>query len=444
MTVRNMFRVVVLASAALGLTTGVLAARPDYNRPNYDESKVGPYTLEDPLTFCDGTKVASPQDWARRRTEILGIFAREMYGQPPPAPEAVVTEKFDEAVTLGGFGIRRQYRMWFRPDKSGPAIDWLVLLPAKAKGKVPVILFLNYDGNHEMIADKEVRMPEGVWIRFAKDFKANPATRGIAVDQNRQSFVLPAHMILARGYAVMCACYAQVSPDPDFRIEPQKWPQDSFAYTGVFDLWPKRDPARTDNTTALGAWAWSLSRGLDLAERLPEIDAKRSVVTGYSRLGKAALIAAARDDRFAVCVPNQTGGGGCPLAKRDFGENVATEVAAFKHWYCAAYAKYQKDPATLLTFDQHLLLASIAPRALLVQGFDAKWFDAYGEYLSCKAASPVWTFLGQPGFPDKPYPDDYETSCIGRRLGFVRRDLWHGHAAHDWVWLLDFADGVLR
>ena len=40
-----------------------------------------------------------------------------------------------------------------------------------------------------------------------------------------------------------------------------------------------------------------------------EVDAKRSVVTGYSRLGKAALIAAARDERFAVCVPNQTGGG---------------------------------------------------------------------------------------------------------------------------------------
>ena len=66
------------------------AATATYRQPNYDESKIHPYTLEDPLTFIDGTKVKSPADWPRRRAEILDIFAREMYGQPPPAPEAVV------------------------------------------------------------------------------------------------------------------------------------------------------------------------------------------------------------------------------------------------------------------------------------------------------------------------------------------------------------------
>ena len=113
------------------------AARPDYWKPNYDKSKIAPYTLEDPLTFVDGTKVATPADWARRRREILGIFAREMFGEEPPAPEAVVVEKIEEGVTLAGFGIRRQYRMWFKADKSGPAIDWLVLLPRWAKKPPP-------------------------------------------------------------------------------------------------------------------------------------------------------------------------------------------------------------------------------------------------------------------------------------------------------------------
>ena len=55
--------------------------RPDYNAPNYDPEKIAPYTLEDPLTFLDGSKVASPEDWKRRRREILDIFASEMYGQ---------------------------------------------------------------------------------------------------------------------------------------------------------------------------------------------------------------------------------------------------------------------------------------------------------------------------------------------------------------------------
>ena len=36
--------------------------RPDYDKPNYDESKIAPYTLEDPLTFADGTKLKGPED----------------------------------------------------------------------------------------------------------------------------------------------------------------------------------------------------------------------------------------------------------------------------------------------------------------------------------------------------------------------------------------------
>jgi len=116
---------------------------------------------------------------------------------------------------------------------------------------------------------------------------------------------------------------------------------------------------------------------------------KNSIVTGCSRLGKAALLAAARDERFAVCVPVQCGGGGATLAKRDFGENISTEIRMFRHWYCKAYDKYAVNPAKLLTFDQHLLLAAVAPRKLLIAGFDNPWFDTEGEYLACKAASPA-------------------------------------------------------
>ena len=45
--------------------------RPDYDKPNYDKSKIAPYTLEDPLTFADGTKLKSPAEWPKRRAEIL-------------------------------------------------------------------------------------------------------------------------------------------------------------------------------------------------------------------------------------------------------------------------------------------------------------------------------------------------------------------------------------
>ena len=412
--------------------------------PNYDKSKIEPYELEDPLTFADGRKVKTPEDWKARRREILGIFAREMYGAEPPKPEAVVTELADEKVAAGGFAIRRQYKMWFKRDKSGPCVTWIAWIPRHAKKPVPVISFLNYNGNQELVPDEDVPLQTG-WRRNGagvKDHATIGTTRGIQQNPSNDT-TFPLGVILARGYAVMSACYCEVSPDPDAGEPDPKFRQDPFAYTGVFELWGPRDPKRTDDVTSIGAWGWALSRGLDLAERIPEIDAKKCVVTGSSRLGKSALVAAARDERFAACVANQTGGGGAPLAKRNYGENVSTENRAFTHWYCKAYAKYAKEPWKTLPFDQHLLLACVAPRPLMVQGFDSPWFDTEGEFLALKAASPVWEFLGKTGLPDVPWPDDFDTSAIGRDVAYVRRCEDHGIAACDWVWMLDFADRAL-
>ena len=415
---------------------------------NYDKSKIPPYTLEDPLTFLDGRKVTK-ENWAERRREILGIFAKEMYGEEPPRPETLITELVDEKPNaVSGFAIRRQYKMWFKPDRSGPCINWIVWLPRYAKKPVPVVSFLNYNGNAELVKDADVpllstwcRGPngngEGVSDKFFESI------RGRLLDpENRTHF--PIQTIIARGYAVMSACYCDVSPDPSRWVKNPAHEQNTFAYTGVFELWGKRDESRTDNITAIGAWGWALSRGLDLAERIPEIDTKRAVVTGSSRLGKSALMAAARDERFAVCVPNQTGGGGVPLAKRDYGENISTENRMFTHWYCTAYAKYAKDPHLTMPFDQHLFLACVAPRALLVEGFDEPWFDTEGEYLAVKAASPVWELLTGAGMPKVDWPDDYDTSAIGLTLGYVRRTEQHGLSAVDWNWALNFADAFFH
>lgn len=413
--------------------------------PNYDKSKIPPYTLEDPLAFLDGRSVTK-ETWAARRKEILGIFAREMYGQEPPVPEALVTELVDEKIgAVAGYGIRRQYRMWFKADKSGPCVNWIVWLPRYMKEKVPVISFLNYRGNHELVTDTDIPVMTA-WSRngaYVKGHRASEATRGLMQDTDHATD-FPIRSILARGYAVMSACYCEISPDPRREETDPRYQQATFAYTGVFDLWGTRDPSRTDDITAIGAWAWALSRGLDLAERIPEINTKRAVVTGCSRLAKAALLAAARDERFAVCAPVQTGGGGVPLAKRDYGENVSTENRFFTHWYCKAYVKYAKEPHKTLTFDQHLLLACVAPRALLVEGFNERWFDTEGEFLSVRAASPVWELLTGAGLPKVDWPADYDTSAIGPRLGYVRRSEAHGIAANDWIWTMDFADRVFN
>ena len=408
---------------------------------NYDEAAVPPYTLEDPLRFADGRKVRNRKQWPARRQEILEIFQREMYGQMPPASE-IYTEVVEEGPTLAGFGTRRQLRMWFRPDKTGPKIDWLIVTPNHVAGPVPTILLLNYGGNHEFLFDEEILITDS-WMRekhTTDGHRASARTRG-RYNRDGDRYSYPVGMLVARGYAVMTACYCDISPDPDPGQEDEAGVilQDRFAYTGVFDLWGPRDPARDDNTTSLGAWAWGLMRGMDWIERDPLLDASRVVLTGCSRLAKAALIAGAYDERFPLVVPVQTGGGGVPLAKRQFGETISTEVAAFRHWYCRAYDKYAGQ-TDRMPFDQHLLLSCVAPRALLVEGFDGQWFDTKGEWLSVQAASPVWKFLGVPGLPKVDWPGDYDTSAIGPRLGYVRRDQQHGIAAIDWTWMLDFAD----
>ena len=87
-----------------------------------------------------------------------------------------------------------------------------------------------------------------------------------------------------------------------------------------------------------------------------------------------------------------------------------------------------------------MLLACVAPRALLIQGFADPWFDTKGEFLSVAAAQSAWQMFGLGGIGVNKMPADYETSAIGEHIGYVRRDLGHGIAMTDWIWMLDFAD----
>ncbi|MBO5941214.1 MAG: hypothetical protein J6R18_08490 [Kiritimatiellae bacterium] len=205
---------------------------------NYDESKVAPYTLEDPLTFADNKrKVKNAADWAERRKEILDIFAKEMYGEEPPRPDVLITELQDEKLTVDGCAIRRQYKMWFKADKTGPCVNWIVWIPKFAKHPVPVISFLNYRGNHELVFDKDIPIQQG-WNRpgaKTDGYKSTARTRGDQLDANNPS-CFPLGTILARGYAVMSACYCEVSPDPTRFEKDTRYRQNPFAYTGVFEL----------------------------------------------------------------------------------------------------------------------------------------------------------------------------------------------------------------
>lgn len=395
---RKVLRIMLLSLLLAG-SGGGIAAQSNKGFPyNADEQAVGPYTLEDPLRFMDGRPVTCPADWNARRSEIMGLFEREMLGRiPDPAPIYLQTRK--DSLVDSGTVRRRLVRMSFSPDGSGPRIDWTIYTPAGLQDPVPVVLMLRFQDGTTELCD-------------------------------------PVPAVLSRGYALVCAFYDQISPDP---VDPDL--QDSLAFSGIFDLWP--DSGTPEGPRALGAWAWALMRGMDMIETVPDLDSSRVVLAGSSRLGKVALIAAAWDQRFAVVALNQTGGGGVPLAKRYFGENVLSQTSRFKHWFSPAYAKYAGCEAATMPFDQHLLVSCIAPRMLIVEGFDKPWFDTHGEFLCLKAASPVWEFLGVPGLPDVEWPAGNDASAVGSHLGYIRRSGDHGLSAIDWTWLLDFAGSAL-
>ena len=382
------------------------AAHTEWVDCNYDERAVKPYVLDNPFVFLDGRKVKTPAEWKKRRDEILELLQSNLYGRLPPPPKTMIVEKISDKIAEDEFTYERRYRIWFRSDKSGPVIDWIVFVPRFAKEKVPVVLHLNYKGN---------------------DLIASGRTN---------HYKLPLEQIAARGYAFMSAQYTQISADPKTK---EDW--DESAYNGVFELWGERDSTRMDNPGAIMAWAWGLMRGLDLAERISEIDTTRSAVIGSSRLGKVALVAAAFDERFKVCIPNQTGAVGVQIMKRNFGENAKMQEFVFPHWYCKGFWKYRDDPSKQ-PFDQHLLLACVAPRALLLECFLNDWFDPKGEFESAKAASPVWELLVGKGLGCINIPEPFSSEFIIPPFGYASRDGAHGLSAYDWMWAMDFTDRV--
>ena len=335
----------------------------------------------------------------------------------------------------------RRYRQWFRADRTGPVIDWIAFLPLGAEKPCPAFLHLNYKGN-DLIATG-----------------------------NTSHFALPLANMAARGFAFLSAHYTQITSDGPER--------GGGAFDGVFELWEhlrgtepaiqdnlrgaehaiqdnlrETEPAIQDNlrgaehaiqdgepdaTGSLMAWAWGLCRGLDLAERIGEIGARRTTVIGSSRLGKAALLAAAFDERFAACVANQTGAIGVQLMKRDYGENLAAQRLLFPWWYCPGVWKWAGREREM-PFDQHLLLACVAPRALLLECYHKKWFDPRGEFLAAKAASPAWEFLTGKGLGLDEWPEPFDATFAHAPFGYVRRKGTHGLSPDDWRWALDFAE----
>jgi hypothetical protein len=393
---------------------------------NYDESKVAPYALPDPLLCADGRVVTDSRMWQQvRRPEILSAFSTAMYGVTPDVATQLRFEVTSvESTALDGLATRKQVTIHLFDDPSAPVIDLLVFLPNGVSGPVPVFLGLNY-GNQGVHADPGIRV-----------------SRGSLAGRGEHAARWPLELILRRGYGVATFWSGDIELDhygSGAQYTPEAWALGLRGYL-------RRRAGMTEQTAtewgALGVWAWGLSRALDYLATDQAVDAKKVCVFGHSRTGKTALWAGAQDERFAMVISNNSGQGGASLARRRFGETVAASVSLSGDWYCRNYQQYANREAEL-PVDQHLLVALIAPRpAYIASAQQDGWADPRGEFLAGFHAEPVYRLLGKTGLGVQEMPPvDHP---VGDTIGYHVRTGDHDITEFDWRQYLDFADRHLR
>jgi hypothetical protein len=400
-------------------------------KTNYDESLVKEYELPDPLVLLNSKKVKNINTWENiRRPEILELFEQHVYGK---FPKNKLEPKFRivslDTTSLKGKATKKEISIVLGTKENAPVINVLLYLPNQIKGPVPMFLGLNFYGNHTIIDDKTIQMTNK-WMLNNKKFnitenKATEESRGAEGQQ------WPIENILAQGYGVATVFCGDMEEDfaggwekgirftlqKELNLEPQEW-------------------------SAIGAWAWGLSRAMDYLEQDSQVDSKKVMVLGHSRLGKAALWAGANDTRFAMIVSNNSGESGAALARRNFGETIADITQRFPWWFNSIYPNYAKNPNEL-PLDQHFLLSLAAPRPLYVtSASEDLWADPRGEFLGLKNAEPVYALYKKLGInqTDSPSPEN----PVGKDIRYHIRKGKHDILWYDWKEFIRFANEQLK
>ena len=295
--------------------------------------------LPDPLLLRENGRTApitSLEQWRRQRVWIRSQFERWVFGKMPPAPDNL---RATVTATRREEGVTvREVRLEFGPEHK--ASLRLQLFIPDGTGPFPVFL----------------------------------------TDQPRAHGWI--YTAVRRGY-VACFYYAT---DPKYGF-----PDDSDAF---IDVYPEYD------FSCLARWAWAGMRAVDYLYTLPEVDKRQIGITGHSRNGKQALLAAAFDERIGAVVASSGNTGEClpwrytPDAFETGSIQGITGGPQNTHWFHPRL-RFFAGREQKLPVDQNMLLAMVAPRGLMMySGYAEHEGNPVGFEHAYRSAQSVYRLYG--------------------------------------------------
>lgn len=311
-------------------------------------------TLPDPLTFADGKKVRNFSQWEKRRAEIIAQLQHYEIGVKPQTPRECVSAELHHGEPQ-------------LPDFSNSPFP----MPKMPVAKDTMIVSVTVDGN-----TMQIHCP----IIYPEGDGPFPAIIGIGYWAGAGS--LPTQIFTDRNIAMIGFPFSEVMAHQQTRgAEP------------INVLYPE-----LQEMGAYAAWPWGVSRvidGLEILGDKTKIDLKHLAISGCSFAGKMALFAGALDERIALTIAQEPGGGGAAAwrVSETLGE-VETLGRTDYHWFKESMRQFSDD-VDKLPIDHHELCSLVVPRALLVFGNpDYPWLADESGYVSCYAARKVWEKFG--------------------------------------------------
>ena len=387
--------------------------------------------LPDIMVLNDGTKVATRAQWQKRRAEMKRILEYYAVGQMPPPPGNVKGKEISSETVLEGSVKYRLVHLTFGPgEKLG--LDIGIFTPAKG-GPFPTIIL---QGGTPPGATGLPRLAPGPNQGRGEDVllmvgpapvvatpSSGPATkgpgRGSFAPATAEQTAMQHADVFRRGYALVVFNPNDCAEDTTLRNPDGSW---AFRNTRFYPAYPGYDWG------ILAGWAWGASRVADYLQNEPSIDKGRLIITGASRNGKSAMIAAAFDERL-MGAPVVTGGGGIGayrFAGPRKSETLDIMQKKYPNWFSPNLHEFWGHREKL-PFDEHWFLALAAPRPFIALEGDT-------DTISLPEAVKQSILAAQPA---------YALFDAKKRLGvnYAR----HGHAftADDWTAMMDFFDQYL-